>query len=216
VRMVASLRARLAAQEGYTLIELITTLGILAVVLSGMVAMFVSGMQSEADMNERFQAQEKARMALGTLRNEVRSACGYYNQGLPPGLSGVAMTPTQVTLGYCGHTGTDLNVVQSQVTWCVVPFGGQYALFRQNGTICSAASGARRADRLVSTVTSCAPSSPPCPPNVFGITFNAGAGDVRPRLTVALDVDVNPATSGGRYHHDDAIAFRNWRQDVTP
>ena len=109
--MVASLRARLAAQEGYTLIELITTLGILAVVLSGMVAMFTSGLHAEADMNERFQAQEKARMALATLRNEVRSACGYYNAGVSPGLSGVAMTPTQVTLGYCGHTGTDLNVV---------------------------------------------------------------------------------------------------------
>jgi prepilin-type N-terminal cleavage/methylation domain-containing protein len=212
--MVASLRARLAAQEGYTLIELITTLAILAVVLSGMVAMFVTGMRSEANMNERFQAQEKARSALGTLRNEVRSACGYYNQGISPGLSGVAMTPTQVTLAYCGHTGTDLNVVQSQVTWCVVPVSGQYALVRQAGTSCSASTGARRADRLVSTVTSCAPSSPPCPPNAFGITFNAG--DVRPRLTVALDVDVNPATSGGRYHLDDAIAFRNWRQDVTP
>jgi prepilin-type N-terminal cleavage/methylation domain-containing protein len=214
--MVATLRARLAAQEGYTLIELITTLAILAVVLSGMVAMFTSGLHAEADMNERFQAQEQARSALATLRNEVRSACGYYNAGVSPGLSGPTMTSAQVTLAYCGHTGVDMNVVQSQVTWCVAAVGGQYALFRKGGMSCNAATGARRADRLVSTVTSCLPSSPPCPPNVFGITFNAGAGDVRPRLTVALDVDVNPATSGGRYHLDDAIAFRNWRQDVTP
>jgi prepilin-type N-terminal cleavage/methylation domain-containing protein len=212
--MVASLRKRVAVQEGFTLIELITTLAILSIVMSGIIAMFVAGLHSEADMNERFQAQEKARTALASLRNEVRSACGFYNQGISPGLAGPAMTSTQVTLGYCGQTATDFTVVQSRVTWCVAPNAGQYALYRQAGTTCSAATGARRADRLISTVTSCLPSSPPCPPNVFGIAF--AAGDVRPRLTVALDVDVNPATSGARYHLDDSIAFRNWLQGVTP
>lgn len=102
--MVATVRGRLGAQDGYTLIELITTLAILATVLSGVVAMFVAGMRSEATMNERFQAQEQARTALATLRNEVRSACGYYNAGVAPGLPGPPMTSTQVTLGYCGHT----------------------------------------------------------------------------------------------------------------
>jgi prepilin-type N-terminal cleavage/methylation domain-containing protein len=219
--MVASLRKRVAVQDGFTLIELITTLAILSIVLSGIIAMFVAGIHSEADMNERFQAQEDARTALSSLRNEVRSACGFYNQGISPGLADpaggpaiAAMTSTQVTLGYCGQTATDFNVVQSRVTWCVAPNAGQYALYRQAGTTCSAATGARRADRLISTVTSCLPSSPPCPPNVFGIAF--AAGDVRPRLTVALDVDVNPATSGARYHLDDSIAFRNWLQGVTP
>jgi prepilin-type N-terminal cleavage/methylation domain-containing protein len=211
--MVATLRKRVAAQDGFTLIELITTLAILSIVLSGIIAMFVAGLNSEADMNERFQAQEDARTALATLRNEVRSACGFYNGGISPGLTGPAMTPTQVTLGYCGQTPADFSVVQSRVTWCVVPYGGQYALFRQAGTSCSAATGARRADRLVSTVTSCAPSTPPCPPNVFGIAFPAGA--VRPALTVALDVDVNPATTAARYQLDDSIAFRNWLQGVT-
>lgn len=212
--MLATLRTRLAAADGYTLIELITTLAILGIVLSGVVVMFVAGMGSEAAMNERFQAQEQARTALATLRNEVRNACGYYNAGIAPGLAGQPMTPTQVTLGYCGHTSSDLNAVQSRVTWCVVAGGGQYGLFRQNGSSCSAATGANRADRLISTATTCPPSSPPCPPNVFGITFNTG--DARPRLTVALDVDVNPRTSGARYHLDDSIAFRNWRQGVTP
>jgi prepilin-type N-terminal cleavage/methylation domain-containing protein len=214
--MVATLRGRLAAQDGYTLIELITTLAILGVVLSGVVAMFVTGMGSEAVMNERFQAQEQARTTLATLRNEVRSACGFYNAGTAPGLPGPPMTSAQVTLGYCGHTASDVNTVQSRVTWCVAPAGGQYALFRQDGMSCNAAAGAVRADRLISTVTTCLPSAPPCPPNVFGITYNTAAGDVRPRLTVALDVDVNPRTSGARYHLDDSIALRNWRQGVTP
>jgi prepilin-type N-terminal cleavage/methylation domain-containing protein len=212
--MVAALRGRLAAQDGYTLIELITTLAILGIVLSGIIAMFVAGIRSEADMNERFQAQEQARTALATLRREVRSACGYYNAGAAPGLAGPPMTSTQVTLAYCGHNATDFNTVQSRATWCVAATGGQYALFWRNGTSCSAATGAKRADRLVSTVTSCPPSAPPCPPNVFGITFNAG--DARPRLSVALDVDVKPATRGAKYHLDDAIAFRNWHQGVTP
>ena len=165
-------------------------------------------------MNVRFQAQEDARTALASLRNEVRSACGFYNAGVSPGLAGVAMTSTQVTLGYCGQTPANFTVVQSRVTWCVVPSGGQYALFRQAGTTCSAATGAMRADRLVSTVTSCAPSTPPCPPGVFGIAFPAGA--VRPALTIALDVDVNPATGAAPYHLDDSIAFRNYQQGVTP
>jgi prepilin-type N-terminal cleavage/methylation domain-containing protein len=212
--MLARLRRRLAAQDAYTLIELITTLAILSVVLSGIIVMFVSGMSSESRMNERFQAQEQARTALATLRNEVRSACGFYNAGTAPGLAGPTMTSGRVTLGYCGHTSTDLNAVQSRVTWCVVASNGQYALLRQDGTSCAAGTGASRADRLISTATACLPSVPPCPPNVFGITFNGG--DARPRLTVALDVDVNPRSSGARYHLDDSIAFRNWRQGVTP
>lgn len=212
--MIATLRGRLAAQDGYTLIELITTLAILGVVLSGIIGVFVSGIHAEADMNERFQAQEQARTALATMRNEVRSACGFDNAGGAPGLPGPPMTPTQITLAYCGHTSGDFKTVLSRVTWCVVPANGQYALFRQTGPSCNS-SGAERADRLISTVTTCPPSSPPCPPNVFGITYNTAAGDVRPRLTVALDVDVNPRTSGARYHLDDSIAFRNWLPGVT-
>ena len=58
-----------------TLIELLTTMSILAFVLTGIVAMFVSGLHAEVNMNQRFQAQQDARIALSSLRNEIGSAC---------------------------------------------------------------------------------------------------------------------------------------------
>ena len=54
--MVARLRARLAQEEGMTLIELLTTMAILGFVMSGIVGVFVSGLHAEVDMNQRFQA----------------------------------------------------------------------------------------------------------------------------------------------------------------
>ncbi len=55
-----------------TLIELLWTLGILAFVMSGIVAVFVSGLHSEFDMNQRFQAQQNARLALQSILDQVR------------------------------------------------------------------------------------------------------------------------------------------------
>jgi prepilin-type N-terminal cleavage/methylation domain-containing protein len=185
--MTAALRRRLADESGLTLIELVTVLAILSVVLSGIMVLFVSGIRAEADMNERFQAEQEARIALSRLRREIRTACW---------TNATATAAPSATLGYCGDP-SHLTSVTSQVTWCVSSLGPQrYALYRQDGSTCSSATGAKRADRLISNA-------------VFALAQNPS--DVRPKLRVSLNVDSNPTTSGGSYLLDDAIMLRNWR-----
>ena len=66
---------RLSDDGGYTLIELLVVMALLSVVVGGIVTLFASGLNSEADQNRRFQAQQDGRLALDKLRREVHSAC---------------------------------------------------------------------------------------------------------------------------------------------
>ncbi len=62
---------RLGDDGGYTLIELLVVMALLSVVVGGIVTLFASGLNSEADQNRRFQAQQDGRLALDKLRREV-------------------------------------------------------------------------------------------------------------------------------------------------
>jgi prepilin-type N-terminal cleavage/methylation domain-containing protein len=186
--MLATLRGRLAAEGGYTLIELLTALSILAVVLSGIIAVFVSGLHSEADLNVRFQAQEQGRLALSGMAQDIRTACGATTPLVP-----AAPTATQVTLGFCGDaTGWHTTPV-SYVTWCIRSYSGHYALYRQSGTSCS--TGVLKADWLTASAA-------------FSYIPAAGAL-LHPQLQVTMPVDANPAKSGGVYTLGDTIMLRN-------
>ena len=66
---------RLSDDGGYSLIELLVVMALLSVVVGGIVTLFASGLNSEADQNRRFQAQQDGRLALDKLRREVHSAC---------------------------------------------------------------------------------------------------------------------------------------------
>ena len=68
------LRRLLACERGYTLIELVQTTAILAVVLTGLTVLFVQATNAEMQMNERFQAQQNARVAVDKMRREIHCA----------------------------------------------------------------------------------------------------------------------------------------------
>lgn len=61
-------------EDGYSLVELITVMGILGVVLSGLTTVFVSGSNAEAQLNSRFRAQQGARAALDRIRGDIHCA----------------------------------------------------------------------------------------------------------------------------------------------
>ena len=48
--MGARIRARLAGEEGQTLIEMITTMAMLSFVMAAVAALFVSGLHAQTDM----------------------------------------------------------------------------------------------------------------------------------------------------------------------
>lgn len=194
--MAARIRARLAQEDGMTLIEMVTTMAILGIVLSGIVAMFSSGLHAEVDMDQRFQAQQNARLALVGIRNDTRAAC------LAPTIGG---SGASVTLSY----GCSSGVASSWVTWCassstgVAPFG----LYRQTGQTCAYNNGVKKAEALT-----CATAGGSCASAVFAYTATSG---MRPQLVVTLPVDAN-LTNGnvGSYNLGDTITLRN--APVTP
>lgn len=125
---MSRLRRRLRAETGYSLVELVTVLASLGVVLSALASLMVASMDAEVDMNNRFQAQQQARLAVDRLRREVHSA-----QSIAP----AGASPT-VTLTFPGG---------AQVTWCTVADGGHFGLWRYAGGACSG-TGVRVADHL--------------------------------------------------------------------
>jgi prepilin-type N-terminal cleavage/methylation domain-containing protein len=130
------MRARLGAEDGFSLIELVIVCLILGVVLTGIVNVFVSGTRAQADVQGRTTGQQNARLALDRLEYEARCAT---SATLVSAGAGVSLSlPSQ-----CSHaTGT--------VTWCVA--SGVFTRF-------TAASCTGTGQAYVSSVTSATPFS---------------------------------------------------------
>ena len=71
---MSRLRRVLASERGYSLIELVQVTAILAVVVTGLTVLFVQATNAELQMNERFQAQQSARVAVDKIRREIHCA----------------------------------------------------------------------------------------------------------------------------------------------
>lgn len=169
-----------------TLPELLTTMSILAFVVTGILVLFVGGLNATTSMNARFQAQQDARLALSSLRYEVGFACSATaaaNQ-----TSATLVLPDAATHACSGNT--------TQVTWCAdsanlaPPFG----LYRQTGQSCSASTGVKRAGSLNTNLV-----FPPTP----------CAAGTRPQLSVSLPVNANLGTATEAYKLSDTITVRN-------
>lgn len=100
---------RLAASDGYTLIELLIVVAILGFVMAGVANLLVSGSRAQSDTSARVTAQGSARVAADRLEYEARCASNatILNSG-----AGVALTmPSQCphatgSLAWCVSSGT--------------------------------------------------------------------------------------------------------------
>jgi prepilin-type N-terminal cleavage/methylation domain-containing protein len=185
--------ARLRGEErGYTLVELLTVLMILGVVMGGLTTVFASATSSEADMNNRFQAQQGARLALDKLRREVHCA----SSGTPAGSNVSAITLTVPT--YCKtYSGS------TSVTWCTRSVAtNRYALYRVNGTTCSG--GVKWADYLTPTSTATVCSGALCVFNYTGQSTTSLA-----KLHVDFPVNPKPSRTVDTYELTDDLVLRN-------
>lgn len=187
-----------------TLIELLTTMAILGLVMTAVIGMFVSGLRAETVMNDRFQAQQSARLALSGLRNEIGDACSVTQGTVTGETSGSALTlvlpnPNPSSITSACTTGTQT------VIWCAASanLAAPYSLYRSTTGTCSASSGVRRA-----TFLNCA--GVPTPPAVCTAVFvKTSSASQYPTVTVTFPVRANLRNTHGLYTLSDTIMARN-------
>jgi prepilin-type N-terminal cleavage/methylation domain-containing protein len=211
-RLPRRLRARAAAEGGFTLVELIVTLAILLIIVASLSSVLVSATKTEVDANNRFQAQEQARTGLAQLTRELHCA------------SSVTVTNTAGTALVAGSSGSRIAAtlpstcttsggVALFATWCTSPSTlktGDYALYRVTSTssapLCTAAGKIKWADYLTTSTPFCLPGTD---------VAHACSGVVRPTsslpmLHVTMPVNLNGPTSAiAAYNVVDDIALRN-------
>jgi prepilin-type N-terminal cleavage/methylation domain-containing protein len=173
-------RPRASDERGFTLTEMIVVLTILSIVLSALLAVFVSALRTEVDQNQRFEAQQTARVALDKLRREIHCAA---TANVQNGGATVTLTATATASGgYCQGGST---------SWCAVSAGPGYSLYRGVGLTCDA-SGVRMAEYLTSN-------------QIFALSHPPGS---RATLGVDLRVDRDSGGAEGVYRLFDAIVLR--------
>ncbi|HEV8105756.1 MAG TPA: hypothetical protein VGP69_18650, partial [Gaiellaceae bacterium] len=159
------------------------------VVMGSLTTVFVQALNSETDMNNRFQAQLTARLALDKLRREVHCASAVTPAG----------TSSSVTLtlpSYC-KTGS------GAITWCTRSNGtNRYALYRAVGSTCTG--GVLWADFLVPTSTATVSGGAL---QIF--SYTAQSTQSLAKLRVDFPVNVKPAKTVELYELIDDIVLRN-------
>lgn len=182
----------LREQGGYTLVEMLTVLLIMGVVMGGLTTVFVSATNADADMNNRFRAQQTARLALDKLRREVHCA----SAATPAGSATSSITLTLPT--YCKtYSGS------TSVTWCTRSVAtNRYALYRVDGATCTG--GVKWADNLTPSSTAPVCSGALC-------VFNYSAQSTSSLAKLQVDFPVNPKASRtvDTYELTDGLVLRN-------
>jgi len=190
-------------EAGFTLVEMIVVCLILGVVLTGITTVFVGGSHAELNVNNRFQAQQSARLAISAMRADAHGACAANVASISKIV--LASPPTSGDLTTCGAVGSSASY--PKVVWCAlasptVP-STQYALYRSTATdsSCTTANGKLEADNLVSN-------------NVFssGTTINVEQFQT---FNATVKVSLKSGTAGAPYTLGEALTLRNTAYQTT-
>jgi prepilin-type N-terminal cleavage/methylation domain-containing protein len=178
---------RLRRDSGYTLIEMLIVMSIMGVVMGGITTLFVTGSNAEVDQNNRFQAQQSARIALDKIRREVHCASSITLSGTVS--SGFYPAMTENATG-CGGV---------QYTWCTSAVNAsttRFRLYRITGAWPgSCTGGVQYADYVIRGTL---------------FAYNSTTSGSLPKLTVDLPVNVKPTTkSFETYELKDDVVLRN-------
>jgi Tfp pilus assembly protein PilW len=209
-RLPRRLRARVSAEGGFSLVELVMAMAILLVVVASLAAVLVSATHTAVDANNRFQAQEQARTGLAQLTRELHCATSVTQTGGGSLTAGTAYNAITATLPPSCATSGGITLY---VTWCTSPTtlttGGHAALYRVTSTsspyaTCSTAGKVKRADYLTTATPFCLPSTTAACGGVLQPSTSL------PLLHVTMPVNLNGVGSPIQsYNVVDDIALRN-------
>jgi prepilin-type N-terminal cleavage/methylation domain-containing protein len=189
--MIRCLLRRGRAEGGYSLVEMLTVMVILGVVMGALTTVFVSASHNELDMNNRFRAQQNARLALDKFRREVHCATSVtLGSGTSPAGPLAARSVTVVLPAGCRNSGT--------VTWCTAGSGNRWVLTRINGIMPAGGcvGGVKYADYFTL-------------PNVFNYAAPAVGSRLLPKINVDFPVNVKPTRPASTYELRDDVVVRN-------
>jgi Tfp pilus assembly protein PilW len=175
-----------------TIPELLTTMAILSFVMTGILVVFVGGLHATTNMDERFQAQQNARLALTGMRNDIRTACSASISSVTGQATGSLLTLTEPNASTACSSGT------TQVTWCADSTNhlAPFTLYRQTSGSCAYNNGTSQAGSLRTNV-------------IFTVPSCTAGAIVRPGVVATLPVDANLANTAGTYTLSDTITLRN-------
>ena len=168
-------------ESGFTLVELVTVLGMFLITVTALSYALISANKIEDDMNRRFASQINARIALDKLRREIHCA-----SAVTPAGSSASIT---ITLGSRCPTAA----AGTTVSWCTVGTGTRYSLYRRVGGSCDN-TGLKAVDYLTTAT-------------VF--SYAAQSTSSLAVLSVTLPVNTNPASGRPDYNLTDDIVLRN-------
>ena len=171
-------------ERGFTLVELLTVMVILSLVMTALIAIYLSGQRTQARLTADFQAQTALHLGMDKLRADTHLAC-----------TETAQTASSVTLSLppaAGGLCTDSSLVS--VNWCTRANGSTFSLYRVSGSTCSG--GVDEADYLTSG-------------SIFTYTAPDATTHDLPRLHV--DATLKGATTGAatNYRLIDDLVFEN-------
>ena len=173
---------RLRSEEaGFTLVELVTVLGMFLITVTCLSYALIAANKAEEDINRRFGSQINARIALDQLRREIHCA------------SAVTPTGTSSTITITLGSRCPTAASGTTVSWCTSGSGTRYALYRLVGGTCNTAG--RKAVDYLTTGT------------VF--SYAAQSTSSLAILSVTLPVDTNPGAGLPDYNLTDDIVLRN-------
>lgn len=162
-------RARAAAEDGFTLPELLTAMVILLIVLTSLVSVLVSATNAQTDADHRFQAQQQARSGLDLLRHELHCGTAVTDTSGNPLTAGANYSAITVSLSsVCPTTGLpSTSTLTTYATWCTAPSTlttGDYALYRVSSTTlprptCTTTGAVKWMDYLQTSTPFCLPSA---------------------------------------------------------
>ena len=181
MRVRQLLRRARSEESGFTLVELVTVLGMFLITITCLSYALIAANKAEEDMNRRFGSQINARIALDQLRREIHCASAV----TPAGSSSSIV----ITLGSRCPTAASGTVV----SWCTSGSGSRYALYRLVGSTCNTTG--RKAVDYLTTGT------------VF--TFTGQSTASLAVLSVTLPVNTRPASALPDYRLTDDIVLRN-------
>jgi prepilin-type N-terminal cleavage/methylation domain-containing protein len=194
-------------ERGFSLVEMVAVMLILGIVLGGLTTVFVSGTRAEMNVNNRFQAQQTARLAMGALRNDTHSACA---SNVPSTAKLVlAFVPTSNDVTTCGATGS--SAAFPKAIYCALAsptISTQYALYRSTATdsTCTTGNGTLIADGLTANALFSLSTAAP--------TANCAAGTICvmqvETISATIPISFQQGTQfGAPYTLAQTLALRN-------